>query len=338
MNTNFSPDNKHEENQIFNQNTPTDEYPSFNEFIFDTLRYRCSLKQEYILKYFDTEESMKLMLQAFSRELSLLKFYGDSEINLCVTQYIKNKWPTITSVMWLSRIKHNIITGKLLAKIAINYNFHRYLQYTTEPSFRLGERDCPNTISSEKQSFSETEFQNNIEAFCGAISIILTNHCGVGIAHVACYKLISNMLDSVVIPIEYDVLFDAISRLKLIFDNQGWSNNNKTSIKNCLKCEEFKSDTLIRFFKGESYRTTSIQFKKRGSILPTAQQVGQRDYKWICFGYIPLAKNKIKLYSVTTSNNKTNAKAQAAKELIEILNKKGITIPNPLFKNKTECS
>ena len=45
---------------------------SFNDFIYKIIRYRCGIKEDIFNKYFDKEESWKILEQAF-----IHKSYGD---------------------------------------------------------------------------------------------------------------------------------------------------------------------------------------------------------------------------------------------------------------------
>lgn len=293
--------------------------PQFTNFVYNLLRYRCNLKESTVNKFFiENKESMLLVRQAFihstySEETNyeLLEFEGDGMIGAQVVQYIRRKFPEMISVRWNTRMKHHIISSKVLAKLAIDNGFEQFLVINENlqayiESFE-DKWDC-----SEYQS----AYEDTVEALCGAITEVLNKHAAQGVADAACYNIISSFLDEYEIPLKYEDLFDAKSRLKEIFDNQGWNTMPGCSLKQCLVTVEVDEQSLNRYKRevGQNVDRT---------VLETTD-------KYITFGYACIANNsRKKLMVITTANTKSNSEQPAAEIIIARLARLGIHISIP---------
>lgn len=292
--------------------------PQFTNFIYNILRFRCNLKEKTVNDFFIVnKESMLLVRQAFihssfseDTNYELLEFEGDGVIGSQAVQYIRRKFPDMVSVRWNTRMKHHIISSKVLAKLAIDNGFEEYLVIGQNlqayiESFE-DKWDC-----SEYQS----AYEDTVEALCGAITDILNRYVAQGVADAACYNLIASFLDEYEIPLKYEDLFDAKSRLKEIFDNQGWNNLPGCSMKKCLVTLEVDEYSIGRY--------------KREDKNPDRRVLETTD-KFITFGYACIGNNNQRvLLVVTTANTKSNAEQPAAEIIIARLARRGISIAIP---------
>ena len=272
------------------------------------------------------KESMLLLRQAFihstyseTSNYELLEFEGDGVIGSGVVQFIRKNFPEMVSVRWNTRMKHYIISSKVLARLAINNGFEEFL--VISENFQA-------YIESYEDKWDCNEYQSayedTVEALCGAITRILNKYCAQGVADAACYNLISSFLDEFDIPRTYEALFDAKSRLKEIFDNQGWSTAPGCSLKQCLVTLDIDENSINR------YRRELEQLKQ-----PIDNTVLETTDKYITFGYACLANNRKKLLVITTANTKSNSEQTAAEIIITRLARMNISISIPdMYENK----
>jgi dsRNA-specific ribonuclease len=281
----------------------------FRQFVIDTLLYRCLLKPETVSKYFDTPEGdgttgMELMMQSFvhksySRDTNyeLLELEGDVILNACTLAYIRGRYPDIVSVKWVTRLKHTLVSGKVLAIVALKHGFQKFAVYGEKIKSQMEEVD-----NIEDCEACMKMYEDIIEGFCGAITKILDANVGKGVGYAACYNLIESFLDEYDIPLEYDKLFDSVTRLKEFYDNLKWPN-----------------------FKKNVYVTELTDAAKRVYL----DNVGRRPDEAILnstdrhiafvYAYTKGEKNKRVLVAAATSNVKGNAKKIAAEKAIGIL-------------------
>ncbi len=321
------------------------EFKELRIFALNMLKYRCLIRPKTVSNYFDTEEGMNLILKSFTHKsfdekynYEFLEFYGDSELNLSVVEYIMEKFPHIQSVMWITRIKHNLISGKSLAKLGMKHGFSKFSRYGEKlaiemEKYKLSENDIENCESVMKM------YEDNIEAFCGAIATILKKYCHFCTVHYACKNFISSMLDELIISTEYNEVFDAVSRLKLVFDNKGWNQHRKTSINHCLQCIELNEESLKKYKKEitlellEKCKIEYLYNHPKEKIEGDFNLLNIKD-RWICFGYSPCKNTldkKLQLYAVKTAGTKAKAKEKAAEEIINRLRRIGVTIADPIL-------
>jgi len=296
--------------------------PKFITFVYNMLRFRCNLKESTVNDFFITnKESMALFRQAFihstfdnETNYELLEFEGDGVIASDVVQYIRRTYPDIVSVRFNTRLKHTLVSGKVLAKIAIQNGFEEFL-----------------VISSDLQAYIESfenkwdcedygkAYEDTVEAVCGAIMSTLNKYTAQGVGDAACYNLISSFLDEYEISLKYEDLFDAKSRLKEIFDAQGWDRVKGCTLKNCLVTLELE-DVL------EDDRFTKYKYE----LMRFNPKIANSGHKYVTFGYaciggIPGDK---KLLTINTANTK-DSEQLASEIIIDRLKRMGISIPIP---------
>jgi dsRNA-specific ribonuclease len=302
---------------------------SFMNFVYNLLRFRCNLKESTVTDFFiKNKESMTLFRQAFihstysgDTNYELLEFEGDGVIGSAVVQYIRRKFPEMISVRWNTRMKHHLVSSKVLAKMAINNGFEEFLVISS---------DLQAYIESFEDKWDCSEYQaayeDTVEAVCGVIMEVLNKYTAQGVGDTACYNLISSFLDEYEIPIKYEDLFDAKSRLKEVFDSQGWNNIKGCNLGNCLVTIDVDDEQLLNRYKKD---IKSITDRK---ILDSTD-------KYITLGYACMAGNPRdkKLLIVTTANTKSNAEQPAAEVIIERLKRYGISIPIPdMYEKKSK--
>jgi len=292
----------------------------FINFIYNLLRFRCLLKEETVNKFFiENKESMQLLRQAFIHKsfdvvtnYELLEFEGDVIVNAAVVEYIRNTYPNIVSVKWNTRLKHILVSGKILSRMAIRNGFENYLLVDEELKERFDtfedKWDCEDY---------QAAYEDTVEALCGAIMRILNKHTVKGVGYVSCYNLISSFLQEEKISLEYEDVFDAKSRLKELFDANQWNDVNGCRLNDCLFAMEKNEQAINRYRK-----------ELRNSV---DNDIINSTDRFIAFGYACVDGNtgSKKLLAVATANKKKNAEQKAADEVIKRLARLGISLHIP---------
>ncbi len=201
--------------------------PAFKKFITSLVK-RGNLHEES-LKEFTNNENMKKFRLAFIHEshdpinnYELPKFLGDVTVNNIVAHYLRTRFPQIVSVKWLTRLKHNIISNRVLGHLARKEGFIDHIVYGEDMQIAIEkemEKAKPDLERNERYS---AMFQRSFEAFIGVLSGIVNEKRGIGVGYSVAYSVIKSFLDSTPISKEYKDIFDAKTRLKEIFDAYRW--------------------------------------------------------------------------------------------------------------------
>lgn len=180
------------------------------EFIRNTFKH-VNLQDKYLQVL---ENSIKYYQIAFvSKDFNpienyeLYEYIGDSEINNAIVWYFYKKYPQlrcVSEIKTLTRLKNLYVSTDSFSQLAIDLNFEPYIKHKEEDShnrFKL--------------------LEDVFEAFIGVTKIILDSHFNsVGIASQVIYNFIEPLFDKKEISLDYNILFDAKTRLKELFDQQ----------------------------------------------------------------------------------------------------------------------
>lgn len=145
-----------------------------------------------------------------------LEFRGDPVVNMTITQYLQQRFPRIISIKWITRIKHNLVGKKELAKLSERQGFLKYIRYG---------QHILNIIRSENKYTDEdylSMLEDVFEAFFGAIIIVCGQKYRNGIGYSIAYAIMRKMLDNIKISLKWTDVFDSKSRLKEFYDSLVW--------------------------------------------------------------------------------------------------------------------
>ena len=328
----------------------------FQNFIVNLLKYRCLLKESIVSKYFDNPEGLKYMRQAFIHKsissktgnYELMEFEGDPVLNLCTVEFIRAKFPEIINVGINTRIKHTLISGKTLGRLAIENGFEKFLIVDQELKKKFDY--YPDKFDSDDYVAA---YEDTVEAVVGAINNMLNKHETKGVGYRACYNLISSFLEEVNIPTSYEEVFDPISRMKELFDQEGWNEAKLfptwCSSHQCLVTYNTKTqmNEIIQ------QMTKLVKFNPKGDVIDLTAN-------FVSFGYaclpndlknLPVSKTvrvgekvKVNTYepvkkilSGASANKDQKSRHLAADRLIEKLRTMGIykkVVPDPYVLGK----
>jgi len=163
------------------------------------------------LNKFTSDQNMKLFLQAFTdrsfsatSNFELFEFRGDVYINFIAARYVRNRFPKIVSMDWLSRLKIILQSKITLPIIAEKLSFRKFIRIS-------------GTIPREKEL---QILEDVVEAFFGVIVIIAGEHKGA--ASAISYEILSSLYDDIDIKLDIDLIIELKNRVKEIFDSQKW--------------------------------------------------------------------------------------------------------------------
>jgi len=279
----------------------------FDLFIKKIVIGRCRLNERLYQKYFTTEESKRLLIQAFTHKsvenepnYELLELEGDVILNASVVKYIRKKFPDIINVGYVTRIKHNLISKQTFSSIAIKNGFFNYARLSNEfkRNIVIGGVDYINMN------------EDLIETTCGAISTILDNNMSNGIGFKACYNFISSYLNEMDMDTDYDKVFDAKSRLKLLMD---LNNCNFTNVLRTFDSDDNykKKDTINQINKSKIIYSNQKNY--------FINLINETKAGFISKGFI-CVDNNVDIAVIKTGTKKDVDQVVAA-ELLDILDK-----------------
>jgi dsRNA-specific ribonuclease len=172
---------------------------------------RGKLKGEYISSLL-TDESLVVWDAVFTSEEAnprsnseIYEFLGDGSINNALVFYLLRRFPQLKcskGVKVLARLKINMVSRDYFASIASTLGFEPYITAT----------------SKERATDIRKLLEDCLEAAFGALVWMLDEKIRIGVGNSIAYNIIASVLDEREISLEYTSLFDAITRLKEIFD------------------------------------------------------------------------------------------------------------------------
>lgn len=201
-----------------------------------------SLFERSNLKNFEkfiTPETLKMYKTAFtSKTVDLVNNYelfellGDLYVNASIMKYLREWNPNIVSVMYLTRLKHNISSKKQLAEISEKAGFWTHIIVDEENRARF-EAMAPEDRKENTDYMSLLE--DVFEAFIGATAEIADKISGEGMGFIVCYKIIKSFLKEIHISLEHTDVFDAKTIFKELCDRRKWD------FRKCFFSKEMKN-------------------------------------------------------------------------------------------------
>lgn len=300
----------------------------FKTFILDILKHRCRLKEKTIYRAFDNPASWTIMEQAFTHKslgvesnYELLEFEGDVELNLAVVIWIRETYPDIVNVGWLTKIKHKLIGKHALATAASQNGFTQHIKFHPALHAIIAAYSDPMDNSDYEDMHEDT-----VEALCGAIVRILNTHTTRGVGHVAVCNLIKSFLDNADVSVTYEDIYDPKTRMKEVFDKYGWS-DKFCNLRTCLVVYDLNESDEGRQRAMRDYQR-GINDHGRREILETTDA-------FMTLGYYCDQNRRKVLLSVTTGPTKKKAEHKAANIVVARLKEMGFSVkPKDPYTNQ----
>jgi len=268
------------------------------------------INAKYIDKFTDSS-AMKVYRSAFTHRTyepisgevvdehqERLEFLGDVVVNHVVAWHIHNRFPTIQSVKWLTRIKHNLISKKTLGMMAYESGFEDHIRYGAKM------KDC---IKENPDITSNVDYlsmlEDTFEAFMAAIAKVVNRVLGGGGFEIA-QRILDSFLNVHDISLDPKKVFDAITRLKELYESKNLG---------------------IKWPIAQAYRKTKLENGNFEVIV----------YGWPQGDRRPTPQNRVQLVKIVgkTKDDTSQVAAEKAIEILERSYRISELPPNP-YKDK----
>lgn len=211
--------------------------------ILNDVKYMNMFRQSFVHKTYDRNAK---------ENYEKVETLGDLALNMAIVNYIINNYPHIQSAHWLSNMKHRLVSGKSFSALAETEGFYPHIKMGREDKTMLEEKikshvDMKRDIKDIKEYRSLLE--DVFEAFTGTLQLVINDLSKMvaGPGYAVCYEFISSFLKQIEIPMTVEEVFDPISRVKEIYDSQGWPNkSNEMTLTRKTENEDFQVTYVIK--------------------------------------------------------------------------------------------
>lgn len=211
-----------------------------------------NLKKEYIdvlLSHEKEYESYVFTSLGRDRQKNYeeFEFLGDSVINMFVPFYFYRRFPQLRcsdGVKVYNRLKANHVSKTSLSGLARKWGFLPHIKRSSDDK--------------------ETDVLEDVfEAFFGYTVELLDGKYGVGVGFGIVYGILKTIFDDISeVSLEYDVLYDAKTRLKELFDKHNWVLG---SFKNVIYADDENAKKLVIYHYDLGHRTPVIVGQSEGA-------------------------------------------------------------------------
>lgn len=171
----------------------------------------------------------------------LAEIMGDALVNTAIVSYIrKERFPKVVNVDWITRIKIKLISKKGLANLAYVKGFGDFIQYSEEYGANFAGKTFEELWKTHKYI---SLYEDTFEAFIGTMESIIDEKLSIisdrgtptpGPGYSCVCKLVYKILDDIDIKLQYQYLWDPVTRLKKLYDKHnslGWCFSKQVSTK-----------------------------------------------------------------------------------------------------------
>lgn len=158
------------------------------------------------------DKNINLYEQVFTHEsvhpefnYEFFEFLGDGTLNKAISWYLARRFPELSCSMGkavLTRLKINLVSKKSFSKYAHRLNFWKFISISQY----------------ERETKMNKILEDVFEAFFGLTEFLIDQDIAFGLGYQMCYNMIKSFMDTDDISLKYEVIFDAKTRLKEIFD------------------------------------------------------------------------------------------------------------------------
>jgi dsRNA-specific ribonuclease len=294
--------------QVIYQGTRGQEFKSF----ITGLLSRGKITPRY-MDILTSESSMKEYDKAFTgKDANMVNNYenyenmGDVSANKFIVWYAYKRFPQLDcpdGVAVVARLRINYGSKASFGRIGDRLGFWPFITETQD----------------KRNVAKKTLIEDCFEAFIGCTEHLLDKHTRVGVGYAIVYDILKSIFDEETISLEYNDLYDSLTRLKEVFDTYHWSKLGSYAILTNKNEEKRINTSIVYLAKGQERATpdTGPQFLK-GDKKPRPQA-----------GWIQLGEGEAPLLS--------NAQQKAAEQAIITLKTMGFSKPVP-EKYKLFCN
>jgi len=248
----------------------------------------CRLKTHFI-HFLTNDENIKYYEQAFTHlsvggetNYEWFEMMGDAILNKCMVYYISQRFPFLHNhegVKVIARLKINLVSKKVFSDLSYRLGFFHFIRF---------QETCPKINS-------RSLLEDVLEAFFGVTEYLMDKHFEMGSGHVVCYSLLKNIMDQIPISLQYEELYDAITRLKETFDYF------KTELWGQIKYENQRQE----------------EGNQKVFVYQYCPQQSKKQLLWKCQGKVGQVLDEVK--------------QDAAKAVLHQLQQRGYTKPTPMY-------
>lgn len=216
---------------------------------------------------------------------------GDATLKKAIKWYISYRFPQINCPEGsdiLTRMAIKLEQKKSFADIADRLGFLKFIS-----------RNVPEGLWSVKTIDSMLE--DVFEAFFGVTELLLDQKYGIGVGYAVCYHIIANQLDRIDLPIDYEFLVDAKTRMKEMEDYYN-KNHDTYFLKRYVSPDETSGFNVYRY-ELKTRTPHGRQFKEHTQVIgyPNTDELeaAESSYQWLkCNGLVKeIPKEYIKFAS-----------------------------------------
>lgn len=273
------------------------------------------------------------------KDYQLYEFLGDVVINEFVAFYLRERFPKVISVKWITRLKHNLISKKALANIAIKEGLEKFVIYGEDIAYLKA-----NPHLDEKNEYVSM-LEDVMEAFCGCLSTVIIKEGKLfGTATEICRNILKSFFDAMTISLEYEDVFDSVTILKELYETKTmgleWPNDQVYLYSKKEGPIPVYSATVYGWPLGDR----KPRFRNQNELMKSMHRRGKGIEDIPKEEMDNFAKhydsNKIAL-ATEFGINKKDAKEKAARKALEVLKSKyqiRMRFPDPYEKKKYDAS
>lgn len=139
------------------------------------------------------------------------EMFGDSTLNHAILFWIRSRYPEIKNVNWLTKIKHYLVSTKIIGSLGKNLGIQDLVIYDSD------------SISRDSEDF-EKIVEDVMESMLGATMICITEKFKLdyGVGYQICHNIVSTLLDELNPALEYENIWDPVTILKEMYDVNRW--------------------------------------------------------------------------------------------------------------------
>lgn len=255
-------------------------HPDFLPFIVSILK--SAHLQTHQIEYLTSQNNLHFWVTAFTSptyhedNYEFFELLGDSVLNHCVVMILKNRFPDLCNpkgVKYLARLKIEHVSKQKFSLYAKKLGFEKFVL-------------CDETEHMDGK-VKRSVLEDCFEAFAGCLAT-LCDEMEACSGYKYCYNLIESILSKERITLDYEVLFDAKSRLKEYIDQL--RNHELTYdtvvIRDPVKDEVwYETRVVIKYPNGDLHKLSSAKerTKKSSSQLAAKQAIEElkRENKYV---------------------------------------------------------
>lgn len=189
-------------------------------------------------------DSMSLYAQAFTSETidsvnnyQILEQLGDLTGNKFIVTYMYERFPKLRCTDGVN------IVARLRNKYGAKLSFSEFAR-------KLGFWEYISATVSQRSAQMKSLLEDVFEAFLGATEQIVDRHRRIGVGYAVVYDFLATIFDDIHISLEYNDLFDPITRLKELMDV------NSDTLGTVLYEERVNNEHKYAIFTSTAYRIT----------------------------------------------------------------------------------